>query len=163
MDRNDLIQFRFDAPLLRLEIKRHLGTQPITIRQAKVAAKAKVGVGRHTTPPQDNLPNSLSRNPSLLSKAILRNTHRDKKFLFEKLTRSHRRQQIGRSLITCDNRRFRHSKPSPVSTQNRPDSAHYNAIIVSPYVNNVKRFYRLTSLLYRTYVCVFLEQASFDT
>ena len=52
------------ASCLRLEIERYLGAQPITIRQAKVAAKAKVGVGRHATPSQDNLPNALSRNRS---------------------------------------------------------------------------------------------------
>ncbi len=130
VNRNDLIEFRFDPPFLGLKVKRHLSAQPITIRQAKITAKTEVGV----RPSRDVFPKTIcpirsARNPGLLGEAILRNAHRDKKFLFEKLTRSHRRQQIGRSLITCDNRRFRHSKPSPVSTQNRPDSAQADAIL----------------------------------
>lgn len=90
LDRNNLVEFRFNPPFLGLKVKRHLSAQPITIRQAKITAKTEVSVGRHTAPPQNNLPDTLSRNPGLLSKAILRNTHGNKKLLFEKLTRSHR-------------------------------------------------------------------------
>ena len=90
LDRNNLVELRFNPPFLSLKVKRHLCAKPITIRQAKVTTETEIGIGRHTTPPQNNLPDTLSRNPGLLSKAILRNTHGNKKLLFEKLTRSHR-------------------------------------------------------------------------